>query len=158
MNRKYEPLELSEQDYEEIYRILDTGKHSSRTIKRAQVLRHLHEQTLNYEAIAEQSGYKTTATVCLIAKRYRQGGIATALYDAPRPGQPEKFSTDDQARITAIACSQAPDGRSAWTLRLLADKVVELEVAEKVAPATIRAVLKKTNSSRTKRNNGALAN
>lgn len=157
MNRKYAPLHLSEQEYAEIYRILDTGKHSSRTIKRAQVLRHLHEQSLNYESIAEQSGYKTTATICAIARRYRKGGLELALYDAPRPGQPSKFSTDDEARITAIACSEAPGGRSKWTLRLLAAKVIELELTDNVAPATIGSVLKKTTFNRIKRSNGALA-
>lgn len=158
MNRKYAPLELTEEDYETVLGILERGKHSARTIKRARVLLGLHQQSGNYEAIAEESGYKTTATVCLIAGRYRQGGLQAALYDAKRPGQPQKFSADDQARITAIACSEPPEERTKWTLRLLADKIVELELSDKVAPATVGAVLKKTNFDPTRRSNGVSAN
>jgi putative transposase len=144
MNRKYEPITLTDEEYAEIERTIHTGIHSARTIKRAQVLLRLHEQALTSDAIAEECGY-TPATIFLIAKRYRQGGLSTALYDAPRPGQPLKFSPEDAARITAIACSEAPAGRTRWTLRLLAERLVELDICDSVAPETINTILKKTN-------------
>jgi transposase len=144
MNRKYTAITLSEEESQELERIIHTGVHASRTIKRARVLVSLHEQALSHQAIADECGY-SEQTIYKIEARYRDGGIHSALYDKPRPGKAPKFSPDDQARITALACSEAPEGRARWTLRLLADKVVELGVCDGVAPATIGAVLKKTS-------------
>jgi putative transposase len=145
MNRKYPPVTLSEEECEELHRIIHTGVHASRTIKRARVLVRLYEQQMSHDAIAEECGYRSSKTIYDIAQRYRQGGLQRSLYEAPRPGKEPKFSPEEAARITAIACSEAPDGRLRWTLRLLADRVVELAICDHVAPATIRSVLKKTN-------------
>lgn len=155
MNRKYAAITLKDGEYEELDGIVHRGVHSSRTIKRARVLLRLHEKELSHDGIAEECEYRSTKTIYDIEKRYRDGGIERSLYEAPRPGKEPKFSPEDEARITAIACSQAPDGRSRWTLRLLADRVVALDICDHVAPATIGAVLKKTNSSPIKSSTGA---
>jgi putative transposase len=144
MNRKYPAITLSEEERSELDQIIHTGVHAARTIKRARVLLLLDEKILSHEAIADECGY-ATLTIYNIEQKYRHGGIAASIYDKPRPGQVPKFSPDDAARITALACSEAPDGRVRWTLRLLADKVVELHICDSVAPATIGAVLKKTS-------------
>jgi putative transposase len=144
MNRKYAAITLNEEECSELGSIINTGVHASRTIKRARVLVCLHEQALSHEAVADECGY-TVQTIYKIEQNYRKGGLQAALYDKPRPGKTPKFSPEDAARITALACSQAPDGRARWTLRLLAARVVELNICDGVAPATIGAVLKKTN-------------
>lgn len=155
MNRKYEPITLTEREYDELQSIIHTGVHASRTIKRARVLLRLHEKVLSHDAIAEECDYRSTKTIYEIEKRYREHGLGRSLYEAPRPGKEPKFSPEEEARITAIASSKAPYGRTRWTLRLLADRIVALEICDHVAPATIGAVLKKTNSSRIRSSIGA---
>lgn len=138
---------LSDEQREALYAIINTGTRNARSIHRARVL------LLSADGQTDASIADTleihAVTVANIRHRFCRAGIDRALYDAPRSGQPAKFSADDQARVTAIACSQAPEGRSRWTLRLLADRIVELELAEHVCAATVRSVLKKTRSSRT---------
>jgi transposase len=81
--------------------------------------------------------------------------LERALNDRPRPGQRRKLDGKQEAHLVAVACSAAPQGRAHWTLRLLADKVVELQLADSISPETVRQVLKKTNSNPGKRRNGA---
>ena len=97
-------------------------------------------------AAALQAG---VATVFNIKRRYLSEGLATALHDKPRSGKPARISGESRARITALACSQAPEGHARWTLRLLADKAVELGFVESISHNTVKEVLKKTASSRT---------
>ena len=76
-------------------------------------------------------------------------GLAAALYpkrsSVPRP---RKLAGEQQAHLIALACSPPPAGRERWTLRLLSNRLVELEVVESIAPATVRLALKQTNASR----------
>jgi transposase len=85
------------------------------------------------------------ATVYNIRRRYCTEGLQAALNDKPRPGAPKKLDGRGEARFTAIACSDPPLGRQRWTLRLLADKLVELELVDGISPATVRTLLKKTS-------------
>jgi transposase len=140
MNRKYN-IKLTDKERAELERIVNTGKHSARVIKRANALL-LADEGHSHATIAQYSRF-TEVTMSRLAKRFIEQGLTAALYDAPRPGASPKFSAEDKARIAALAQSQAPDGRNTWTLRSLAAKVVEMELADSVAPATIRAVLKK---------------
>jgi transposase len=66
------------------------------------------------------------------------------LNEDPRPGQRRKLDGRGEAQLIAVACSQAPDGHAHWTLRLLADKLVQLEVVESISHETVRRTLKKT--------------
>jgi transposase len=75
--------------------------------------------------------------------------LKVAISEQLRPGAPKKFSGRQKAKITAIACSEPPEGRNRWTLRLLADKIVELRIAESISYKTVERVLKKTNSNLT---------
>jgi hypothetical protein len=75
--------------------------------------------------------------------------VESAIEERPRSGKPPKFSGKQQAKITALACSTPPEGRSRWTLRLLADKVVELELVDDISHKSVGEILKKTNSSLT---------
>jgi len=88
-------------------------------------------------------------TIRTVRARYIQEGLEAAINEQPRPGAPKKFTGRQRAKITAIACSQPPEGRSRWTLRLIADKVVELEMADDISHQTVKRILKKTNLSLT---------
>lgn len=82
--------------------------------------------------------------VCNWRKLYQNEGLVF-LYDRPRSGRPAVLSGEQRAKITALACSASPSGRSRWTLRLLADKAVELEFCEQISHNHVRTILKKTN-------------
>ena len=84
-------------------------------------------------------------TVARVRKRFAEEGLERALNERPRPGQKRKLDGRQEAHLVAIACSDAPEGHTHWTLQLLADKVVEMEFAQSVSLETIRQILKKTN-------------
>ncbi len=65
------------------------------------------------------------------------------LDDQPRSGRPIKFEGEERAKVTALACSEAPDGYSQWSLRLLADRLVELEIVSEISYSTVGLILKK---------------
>lgn len=79
------------------------------------------------------------------------------LSDKPRTGRPIVISGDERAKITALACSKAPEGHSNWTLRLLADKVIELGICQELSHTYVGEILKKTNYNPTSNAHGALA-
>ena len=83
-------------------------------------------------------------TVERIRKRFVEGGLERALNEDPRPGQRRKLDGRAEAQLIAVACSRAPEGHDHWTLRLLADKLVQLEVVESISYETVRRTLKKT--------------
>ena len=95
------------------------------------------------------------ATVYNIQKRFLDQGFQSTLYDKPRSGKPPVIKPDEKAKITALACSEAPSGYARWTLRLLADKSVEMGYIESVSHTEVGRILKKTHSVRTNKNNGA---
>ncbi|MEN6519889.1 MAG: helix-turn-helix domain-containing protein, partial [Armatimonadota bacterium] len=82
-----------------------------------------------------------------IRKEFVLGGLESALYDKPRPGAAPKITGDIEARITMLACSKPPEGHARWTLRLLADKAVELEYIDSISHTAISERLKKTLSN-----------
>jgi transposase len=95
------------------------------------------------------------STVSRVRQRFAEEGLESALNERPRPGQKRKLDGKQEAHLVAVACSLAPEGRTHWTLQLLADKVVKLELADSISPETVRQVLKKTNSNPGRRRNGA---
>ncbi|RZK19373.1 MAG: helix-turn-helix domain-containing protein [Hymenobacter sp.] len=94
-------------------------------------------------------------TVSELRRRYEAGGWQFALTEAPRSGTPPRFDGSQRAALTALACTPAPVGHSRWTLRLLADKAVELALVDAISYETVAQVLKKTNCSLTASNTGA---
>lgn len=134
---------LPAEEVAQLQQMLSKGKHAVRSLKRAQVLLALH-QGGTPSAVAQLVGV-SPAMVYNIRHRYLAEGLAVALSEKPRPGQPSKFDKATQAHLTALACSEPPDGRSRWTLRLLADRLVELRLVESVSYKTVGEQLKKTN-------------
>ena len=92
----------------------------------------------------------STATVERVRQRFVEQGVEAALArkKQDRPSRERKLDGRGEARLIALACSAAPQGRAAWTLQLLADQLVELRVVDTIADETVRQVLKKTRSSR----------
>jgi len=94
------------------------------------------------------------STVARIRGRYCQEGLQSALMEKPRSGAPPKIDGRGKAQVVTIACSKPPKGRSRWTLRLLADKAVELNVVDSISHTTIHRILKKIRPSPGRRCSG----
>jgi transposase len=92
----------------------------------------------------------STDTVARVRQRFIEHGLEAALTrkKQDRPSRERKLDGRAEARLIALACSAPPDGRKEWTMKLLAGRLVELEVVDTVSDETVRRVLKKTNSSR----------
>ena len=90
------------------------------------------------------------STVCRARHSFAQGGLEAALNRRSQPKRPQKRKLDgeQEAHLVALLCSQPPDGYERWSMRLVADKLVELEIVESVSHETVRQVLKKTHSNR----------
>jgi transposase len=122
------------------------GTYQVRMLKRAEVLLSLHDGLKPQEVTAKLG--VSLATVYNIIARYKENSqLADALQEKPRSGQPTKFSKAAQAQLTALACSEARQGHSKWTLRLLADKLVELQILESVSHQAVGEQLKKMSLS-----------
>ena len=146
-------FKLPAEEVAQLQQMLTKGRQSVRSLKRAQVLLALHQG--NTPPAVAQLVSVSPAMVYNIRNRYVAEGLAVALSEKPRPGQPSKFDKAAQAHLTAIACSQAPDGRSRWTLRLLADRLVELRLVESISHQAVGEQLKKTPLSPGLSNSGA---
>lgn len=135
-------FELSQTDRSHLEALLRKGQMSARQFKRATGLLELDRGKRTGE-ICNTLGV-TRETVSSWAKRYRQEGLQM-LHDKPRSGRPIEIDGVQRAKITALACSEPPTGHSQWTLRLLADKAVELECCEHVSHTQVNQILKKTS-------------
>ena len=124
-----------------------------RVYKRARILL-LADAGLKDAEIVKSVG-TSRATVARIRKRYGEEKARGAIAEKPRPGRPSVFDGQTRAKITALACSDPPEGRARWDLRLLADKAVELGYVEAISHVTVRKMLKKTSFLRTSSDSGA---
>jgi len=141
MPKQLPPLCLSEIEQSYLHEYVNRGKRSARGIKRAQILLRSHAGQ-SVREISQQVGV-SPATVYNIRHRYQAEGVAAALEERPRSGQPRKLNLTQEAQLTVLACSAVPEGRARWTIRLLADQAVELGIVEQIAPETVRQFLKK---------------
>ena len=109
----------------------------------------------NVADVAEALGV-TSRTIEHLKKRFVLEGLEAALERKPRDKPPREVVFDGafEARLIALACSEAPEGHRRWTVRLLADKAVELDLAPSVSHMTVQRVLKKTNLSLTSASTG----
>ena len=146
MKKKYH-VNLSDAERKELEGITKRGKHSAETVKRANILLNLDEtmgQTRTQEEIAKQL-CTTTMTIYNVSKQFVENGLQETLYRKQRatpPIQP-KATGEVEARIIALACSEPPSGRARWTLRLLEEKVIELQIVNAISDNTIGRLLKK---------------
>ena len=107
------------------------------------------------EKVAEALGV-TTRSLEHLKKRFVEDGLSAAIERKERMTPPREilFGGEFEAQLLALACSEAPEGRSRWTVRLLAEKMVELNIVPSVSPMTVCNTLKKMNLSLTKANTG----
>lgn len=151
-NKKY-TVDLTEAERSELQALTSKGTVRARKMKRAQILLKADTGLTDAEIMAALE--VSRPCVERVRRRFVEGGLARALNDGPRPGQRRKLDGKQEARLIAEVCSTAPAGHARWTLRLLAGRVVELKLADKISHETVRQVLKKTNSSRGRSVSGA---
>lgn len=142
MRKQHQYLQLTDDHLSYLTTLLAKGTLNARVARRASALLQLH-QGLSLNKIAENLGV-TCQSVAVWRDKYFEEGVHF-LKDKPRSGRPNFFDGVTRAQITALACSEAPAGYAKWSLRLLADKAVELKLVEDVAYTTVRNLLKKTN-------------
>ena len=143
---KKQHVQLSEADRAYLEELVSKGELAVKTYRRAFGLLEL-DRGKTYGAVASSLGVNQT-TVSKWAKRYQAEGLA-CLQDKPRSGRPVEVDGVQRAKITALACSDAPEGYGRWSLRLLAQKAVELEYCDHISHTEVAAILKKTTSSPT---------
>jgi len=150
---------LTEQERKDLEKLTRKGKtHACRVIHaRALLLSDAGEfgSPWSVNDTAEALGV-STRTIEHLKKRFVEEGLETALTRKSREKPPREITFDGafEARIIAMACSDAPEGHRRWTVRLLADKAVELNIVESVSHMTVQRVLKKTNLSLTSASTG----
>ncbi len=145
MPKKKYLVTLTDEERTQLQQLLKGGKAATRKVTRARLLLKASEGWQD-QRIAEALNIGR-ATVERTRQRFVEENLA-ALDERPRPGNKPKLDAKAEARLIAEACSAAPDGRERWTLQLLADRVVQLQLADSYSYEAVRRVLKKTNSSR----------
>jgi transposase len=151
MAKKY-IVKLTVEERQELETLIASGKGRARKLTHARIL-------LKTDAGEGGPGWTdnrivealdvSVTMVERVRERYVEAGLEGALN--PRPPQreyPRKIDGEVEAKLIAVACSEAPAGRKVWTLQLLADKLVELELVDSISAEGVRKVLKKTSSSR----------
>jgi hypothetical protein len=147
-------ITLTKEEQQELENISKKGKTAARTVllSRALLLLDVNRDGEKWTAIkaADALGV-TTRTLEHMKKRFVEDGIDFAIQRKKREKPPTAkiFDGEFEAKLIALACTEAPEGRNRWTVRLLADKIVELEIAPTVSFMTVHNVLKKTNLSLT---------
>lgn len=141
---------LTAEERDQLDRLTRIGNSPARTVTRARILllSDRSQGERNTDGYVAKAVQRSISTVGNVRQRYLDEGLHAALYDKPRPGAAPKFTGEVEAQLTMLACSQPPEGHGRWTLRLLADQMVELGYVEYISHVTVRELLKKTNSSR----------
>jgi transposase len=145
MKKKF-VVKLTIAEHATLESIISKGNCTVRQIRRAHTLL-MSDAGKTDEEIAELL-HTTTVTIAETRKRWCADGLSRNLADQPKPGRKRKLDGKQEAFLVALACTDAPEGREHWPLRMLSDKLLELGVIdERVSYETVRDRLKKTNSS-----------
>ena len=143
MPRTAQPIKLRKNELRSLTTISKRGTTSARTQTRARILDLLHRsQHPNEIASLLQVSLQT---IFNIKRRYLSEGFDAALFDKARSGRPVRIDGAQRAKLTALACSAPPEGYARWSLRLLADKAVELHLCAAVSHNAVKEILKKTS-------------
>jgi putative transposase len=139
MARPPKPFQLKAQDRKELKHLLSGGIQPVRVVLRALTLLQLDEG-LSAPKVSRTVRFAPQA-IRTIAKRYQQGGLERALFEKKRTGHAELLDASDKQRIIAMVCSQPPEGRARWTVRLVAQEAVKRKLVPGVGRETIRILL-----------------
>ena len=159
MPKKYR-VKLSKVQREKLQELTSSGTIKVRKYKRARVLLladEAHQEGCKSDKVIAERVDISVPTIQRIRQRFVEEGLESAISEKPRPGRSRTFTGQQRAQITALACSEPPEGHARWSLRLLANKLVELEMVDSISHVTVQEVLKKTNSSPTSDASGASA-
>jgi len=139
---KKQHVQLSDEDREKLEELVSKGELRAKVYRRAFGLLEL-DRGKTYTAVSKTLQV-TIPTISGWAAKYRETGLAV-LHDKPRSGRPPVIDGNQRAKVTALACSEPPEGYANWSLRMLADKVVELGYCEHISHTEVGQILKKTN-------------
>lgn len=139
---KKQHVKLTSSDREYLETVIRKGQQSARMYRRALGLLEL-DRGKTYTAVS-QTLQVSAQTISNWASEYAERGIAV-LRDKDRPGRPIEIDGEQRAKITALACSEPPEGYGRWNLRLLASKSIELGYCEHLSHTEVADILKKTN-------------
>ena len=144
-------LKLTEQEQSYLTKLTTSGQAKARLIRRARTLLLLHEGK-SMSDVSKFLNYSYPRVVAL-KNRYQQNGL-DCIEECPRPGRPIVIDGAARAKLTALACTTPPKGHARWSLRLLADKAVELDFVSAISHNEVGEILKKMNSNRTLKSSG----
>lgn len=139
---KKQHIQLKETDREYLKNLISKGEQSAKTYRRALGLLEL-DRGQTYTDVSEMLQVHIMTLSNWVAG-YQENGLEM-LQDRPRSGRPVEIDGEQRAKITALACSEAPAGYAQWSLRLLADKLIELGYCEHISHTEVSQILKKTN-------------
>ena len=141
-------VDLSKEEAEQLRALTHKGACGARKLRRAQILLAADEG-LTDERIAQVLG-TGLRTVERVRKRFVEEGSQAAISERPRPGKAPKLDGRQEAYLVALACSSPPEEAASerWSMRLLAERLVELEVVDEISEETVRRTLKKGTSNR----------
>lgn len=152
MAKKYR-VTLTAQEQADLQTMISRGKGDARKLAHARILLQADESKQGPARTDEQIAQAlntTTRTVERVRERFVEQGLESALLPArSRRIYSRKLDGKQEAKLIALACSRPPAGKGRWTLRLLADEAVEMEIVDSLSHETVRQTLKKTSSSRT---------
>jgi putative transposase len=140
--KKKRHVKLSDADREYLEALISKGELTAKAYRRALALIELDRGEI-YTAVSKTIQV-TNTTLSTWAAKYQEIGLQV-LVDQPRSGRPIEIDGNQRAKITALACSDPPEGYAEWNLRLLADKAVELGYCEHISHTSVRQILKKTS-------------
>jgi len=138
-------LNLTKKDRGALEAFRAKGSHLAREVNRAHILAAL-DRKIPESQIMEVLGVGRTA-IWRTRAAYLQGGLGFALQDAPRPGKPKQYQTDDEAQVAALACSTPPEGAKRWTVDLLTEAARKHPNMARISRESVRRFLKKTASN-----------
>jgi transposase len=131
-------------------RLVRAGTHKARTITRARILILSDESPRGKSEGMGKTDKEIIGvlgvsgrTVASTRQKYVEEGIEGALNEKPRPGRPPKLTGRDEAKLAVIACSEPPEGRARWSVRLLTDKLIELDIVDSISREAVRQYIKK---------------
>ena len=145
MEAKY-IVRLDSGECEDLQSLIDKGGRAAAVLKRARILLKADEGWTD-SRIAEFAGVGLS-TVFRVRRRFVEEGLEATIFRKNAGNRLyRKLDGEAEAKLIAVACSEAPEGRSRWTLRLLANRLVAMEVVDSISPECVRTTLKKTHSS-----------
>lgn len=148
---KYYTIKLMEDEVAHLREIISKGTHSAQTLRAAYILLNCDEGKFSDKVTNEQISQVLKVgmrTIDRVKKRFIEDGLEEALERKPTSRVYERKADGDlEAKLVTLCCSSPPKGYAKWSLRLLADKLVELNYVESISHVTVRNLLKKTNLS-----------